>query len=574
MYVGQSIKRREDDRFLTGRGNYVDDINAPNAAYAAFVRSPLAHAQIRKLDTARAKNMPGVLAVITGEDWAAAGLGKAPCISPVNFSDGRKMNTATRPILVAAKVCHVGDPIAAVIAERRWQALDAAEAVEVDYAALPAVTDAGAALTDGAPVLHEALGTNLIFDVEHGDKPATATAFVAAHHIAELDLINNRISANPIEPRCCLGKHDRATDHYTLYTSNQAPHLLRNWLAEDTLFIPEHKLRVVAPDVGGGFGMKLTVYPEEATVLWAAQVVGRPVRWVATRSVSLISDTQGHETTYCQIVADRLRCDIDDVELVFGDTDRLIAGVGTWGSRSLVMAGMALTTAADKIFAKCQQLAAHLLECAEADLDVENGQFTVKGTDHRLSFREVSRAAYHGSNLPEQFEIGLDETVFYEPEAWVFSSSIHLAVVLVDAETGRVTRRDYYAVDDSGRVINPMIVEGQLHGAILQGAGQAMIESCVYDQTTGQLLSGSFMDYGMPRASDRPSFRTDFQETPAPSDPLGAKGAGESGTLGAPPAIVNAVSDALAHMGLNHIDMPLTPDRIWRALKDRPDLRP
>ena len=224
MYVGESIKRREDARFLTGRGTYVDDIDAPNTAYAAIVRSPLAHAQIRKLDAARARNMPGVVAVITGEDWAAAGLGKAPCISPVNFSDGRKMNTATRPILVTDKICHVGDPVAAVIAESRWQALAGAEAVEVDYAALPAVTDTAAALADDAPILHEALGTNLIFDVEHGDKQKTTAAFKAAHHVAKVDLVNNRISANPIEPRCCLGKYDRANGHYTLYTSNQAPH--------------------------------------------------------------------------------------------------------------------------------------------------------------------------------------------------------------------------------------------------------------------------------------------------------------------------------------------------------------
>ena len=378
--------------------------------------------------------MPGVVAVITGEDWAAAGLGKAPCISPVNFSDGRKMNTATRPILVTDKICHVGDPVAAVIAESRWQALAGAEAVEIDYAALPAVTDTAAALADDAPILHEALGTNLIFDVEHGDKQKTTAAFKAAHHVAKVDLVNNRISANPIEPRCCLGKYDRANGHYTLYTSNQAPHLLRaRW-------------RSCAPNSAGcGSGATLPRSPSRSRA----------------------------------------------------------AGVGTWGSRSLVMAGMALTTAADRIFAKCQQLAAHLLECAEADLDVDEGQFTVKVTDRALSFHEVSRAAYHGSNLPDDFEIGLDETVFYEPEAWVFSSSIHLAVVVVDAETGLVTLRDYFAIDDSGRVINPMIVEGQLHGAIAQGAGQALIESCVYDTATGQLLSGSFMDYGMPRARRR-----------------------------------------------------------------------
>jgi carbon-monoxide dehydrogenase large subunit len=276
---------------------------------------------------------------------------------------------------------------------------------------------------------------------------------------------------------------------------------------------------------------------------------------------------QGHETSYCQIVADRLGCRYEDIELVSGDTDRVSEGLGTWGSRSLTMAGIALTQAADKVSDKCRSLAAHLLECATVDIDRQDGDFVVRGTDRRLKFAQVARAAYHGSDLPTDFTLGLEETVFYEPLARNFSSSIHLAVVLVDPETGKVTLRDYAALDDSGRIINPMIVEGQVHGAVVQGVGQALMEECVYDPQTGQLLTGSFMDYAMPRAVDIPSIKSGFQETPAPGNPLGAKGAGESGTIGAPVAVVNAVVDALAPLGIEHVDMPLTPRNLWHAIQ-------
>lgn len=781
MNIGQSIPRREDQRFLTGRGRYVDDVAPANTAYAAFLRSPHPHARIVAIDISRAKRVAGILLVVTGEDWARQGLGGMPCVSPVHFSDGRRMNEATRPILACGKARHVGDTVAAVVAESRHAALEAVEAIDVTYETLPFVTDVVKALEPGAPVVHERFKTNLTFEAVYGDRAKTEQALADSFHVETIDLINNRITANSMEPRTYLGIYDPADDRYTLYSSNQAPHLLRNWLAEESLKIPEHKIRVVAPDLGGGFGMKVTMYPEEPFVLWASKLVARPVRWTSSRSEGLMTDChardhatrcrmgfdcdggitalavdtvasmgayvsafgpsipgvfyarmmsgpytnrnvyvhvrgaytntvpteayrgasrpealyvierllesgarklgidvcemriknfipptkfpyetptgmrydsgnlpglvekvkkladyealraeqararasgvhmgiglasftdfgggapnrvvaafgrrmgsfevgtvrvhpsgkvtilagtqnhgQGHETTYCQIVADRLGVSYEDIELVSGDTDRVAAGLGSWGSRSLTMAGIALTVAADKVQAKCRDLAAHLLECAASDLVQKDGDFIVKGTDKKISFHDVARAAYHGSSFPNGFTIGLDETVFYEPPERNFSSATHLAVVIVDAETGEVTVRNYAAIDDSGRVINPMIVEGQLHGAVAQGFGQAVMEHCVYDRSSGQLLSGSFMDYGMPRATDLPTLKTGFQETLAPGNPLGAKGAGESGTIGAPVAIVNAVLDALAPLGVKRIDMPLTANTVWATIE-------
>ncbi len=780
MYIGESIRRREDLRFLTGRGRYVEDIVLPDTAFLALVRSPHAHARITRIDTAAAEKMPGVLAVITGKQWKDAGLGMLPCMSPVHFSDGRPMNEVVRHVLAVERVRTVGEIVVAIVADDRYQAIEAAEVVKIDYEPLPSVTSPARALAPGAPVLHPQFASNLMFEVEIGNKGQTQAAFARAHHVSELELTNCRITANSMEPRSYLGHYDAATDHYTLYSSTQAPHLIRSWLAEDTLRVPEHKIRVVAPDVGGGFGMKVVLYPEEAIVLWASKLAGRPVRWTATRSEGLLSDAhardhatrcrmafdagaritalevdtiaaigayagtwgpcipgifygrmlsgpyltpavharvrgvytntvcvepyrgasrpealflierlveksaremgldvcelrarnlippdrfpydtptgmqydsgnfpgllekvkalgcydelreeqrrlraqgvhmgiglacftdfgggapnrivaafgrrigsyevgtvrvhpsgkvtllagtlnhgQGHATTYCQIVADRLGIPYDDIELVDGDTDKVPAGLGSWGSRSLTMAGIALTEAADLVTEKCKALAAHILECAVADIERKGSDFVIRGTDRKLTFAQLARASYHGSSFPEGFKLGLEETVFYEPQARNFSSSCHLAVVIVDAATGRVTLRDYVAVDDSGRLINPMIVEGQVHGGAVQGIGQALMEQCVYDDESGQLLTGSFMDYPMPRASDVPSFKSDFQETLAPGNPLGAKGAGESGTIGAPAAVVNAVVDALSTLGVEHIDMPLTARNVWRAI--------
>ena len=780
MYIGEPLKRREDLKFLTGRGCYVGDVNLPDTAQLVLVRSPHAHAKILNIDTSAAEAMPGVLAVITGAQWQAAGLGSLPCLSPVHFSDGRRMNEAVRPVLAIDRVRMVGEAVVAVVAENRYQALDAAEAVVVDYEPLPHVSDAGKAAAPDAPILHEQFKTNVLFEVEIGKRREVEDAFEKAFHITELELTNCRISANPMEPRVYLGHYDATREHYTLYSSNQAPHLIRTQLAEDTLRVPEHKIRVIAPDVGGGFGMKVVLYPEEPLVLWASRLIGRPVRWTATRSESLLTDAhardhvtkcrmafdkdgrivglqvdtvaaiggyvgtwgpsmpgvfygrmmsgpylnknihvhvrgvytntmcvepyrgasrpetlfvierllengaremgidicemrmrnvippeqfpyntptgmrydsgnlpglieklkqhanydalraeqqslkrkgqylgvgiacftdfgggapnrvvaefgrrigsyevgtvrvhpsgkvtllagtlnhgQGHATSYCQIVADRLGIPIEDIELIDGDTDLVTSGLGSWGSRSLTMAGIALTQAADAVVDKCKHLVSHILECSPEDVVRENSDFVIKGTDRKLSFAQVARAAYHGSSFPPNFKLGLDETIFYEPQERNFSSACHLAVVLVDTETGRVTLRDYVAIDDSGRIINPLIVEGQVHGAVAQGVGQALFEECIYEDDSGQLLTGSFMDYAMPRAHDLPSFRTEFQVTLAPGNPLGAKGAGESGTIGAPVAVVNAVIDALSDAGINHIDMPLTTKKVWRAI--------
>ena len=781
MFIGKAVTRREDGRFLTGRGTYVDDVSLADTCHAAFVRSPHAHARILNIDTGRAAAMPGVLAVLTAKDWSAAGLGILPCIVRIASSDGRPMNEATRPALAGDKARHVGDTLAAVIAETRWQAHDAAEAVEVDYEPLPALTDVARALDEGAPIVHEAFATNLAFELDIGDAAATAAGFAAASHVATLELINNRLTANSIEPRAYLGHYDGATEHYTFWSTSQTPHMLRRWIAEHSLKIPEHKLRVIAPDVGGGFGMKVYHYPEEPVVLWASKLLGRPVRWTGTRSEALMTDThgrdhstrarmafaedgrilalevdtmgtlgayatafgalivgaayprvlpgqykipalhcrihgvytnttpmgayrgagrpeaiyvterliengaramgidvcemrarnliqahefphttavnitydcgdypamlekvkaragyedlraeqrqeradgalmgiglaafvdrtgagptrtgikkigefgtwesahirvhpsgkvsvfsgnhshgQGHETVFAQLAADALGLDMDDIEIIEGDTDRVPFGQGSWGSRSIATGGMAILGAAERIIRKGQKLAAHILECAEEDVTYQDGAFAVAGTDRRIAFTEIAKAAYHGGNYPDGFELGLDETVFHDPSDFNYPAGTQLCVVLVDPETGRVQLRDFTSIDDAGRLVNPTIVAGQVHGGLAQGIGQALMEHIIYDAESGQLLTGTFMDYGMPRAADLPTFQLGVHETLSPSNALGVKGIGESGSIGAPAAVANAVVDALWHLGVRHVDMPLTAERVWRAVQ-------
>ena len=692
------------------------------------------------------------------------------------------MNEFTRPALADGRVRHVGDTVAAVIAETREHAEAAAEAVEVVYEPLPSVTNVARSLDAGVPLLHEEAGTNLAFDLALGEADAVAAAMATAAHVTELELVNNRIAANSIEPRAYLASYDETTERYTLWASNQTPHLLRRWIAEHSLFIPEHKLRVVAPDVGGGFGMKVYHYPEEVIVLWASGLVGRPVRWTGTRSEALMTDTQGrdhatrcrlgldnegrivaldvdtigslgayvtafgalitgaayprvltglyripnahcrmravytnttptgayrgagrpegiyvlerllenagremgidvaelrarnliqpddyphdtalglkldsgdfpgllekiktqadydglraeqgnrrygelmigvglsayvdragvgptrtgdktigefgswesasirvhpsakvtvtsgnhshgqgHETVFAQLVADRLQLAFDDINIVEGDTDRIAYGHGTWGSRSAAVGGHAIIKAADRIIEKGKILAAHILECAPADITYEEGHFVVGGTDRRLSFATLAKAAYHGADYPDDFELGLEETAIFDPIAFTYPAGIQLCVVLIDLETGEITLRDYHAVDDVGRRLNPMIVEGQLQGGIVQGLGQALMENVNHDAVSGQLLSGSFMDYAMPRAADLPALQLAELDTLAPSNLLGVKGIGESGTIGAPAAVANAVVDALWHLGVRHIDMPLTAERVWQAIRD------
>ena len=781
-YVGKPLRRREDGRFLRGAGRFVDDVALPGTAWCAFVRSPHGHARIRSIGLDAAQQMPGVLLTLTAEDWQRAGHGELTVVHPMPFSDGRPMNGAPRPAFAHDKVRHVGDVVAAVIAENRLAAEAAAEAVTVDYEPLPAVCDLRAAIAPGAPLVHDRFATNIVFEIERGDRQKTEAALAAAHKIVELHLRNSRLAASPLEPRGYLCNYDAAADRYTLYATSQQPHYLRRWLSRYTLHIPEHKIRVVSPDVGGGFGVKGNFAVEVSTIVWAAQLLRRPVKWVATRSETFLSDAQardhdsiarmgfdadgriaamqvdtlaalggylsnfapsipgnsypqtitglyrtpllhlrvrgvytntvpvdayrgsgrpeatwinerliergaraldidtveirrrnliarddfpypapggrtydsgdppallekllaladypalrreqkglrrrgvlmgiglasfidkagtgpsanlakrgglhggwesaivrvhsdgkvtvlagshahgqGHDITFAQIAADRLGLAIDDISVVEGDTDRIPFGNGTWGARSTSVAGTAIWRACDKIVDKARRIAAEVLECAADDVAYAGGSFRVRGTDRAIGFAAIADLAYHGAKLPTDGAPGLEVTEFYDPPDTNDPQAIHLAVVMVDAETGAVTLRALYGADDCGTVINPMIVEGQVHGGMAQGAGQALLEHVIYDAQSAQLVTGSFTDYAMPRAADLPAFRTGFIATPAPSNPLGVKGGSESGTIGAPAAIGNAVIDALWHLGVRDIALPITPETVWRALRE------
>jgi aerobic carbon-monoxide dehydrogenase large subunit len=779
-YIGQPLRRREDVRFLRGKGLFVDDVAPPGTAWCAFVRSPHGHARIRGISTKSAAGMPGVLLTLTAEDWTRAGHGELTVVHPMPFSDGRPMNNAPRPAFASDKVRHVGDIVVAVVADSRFAAEDAAEAVAVDYEPLPSVCDPRAALALGAPLLHERFGSNIVFDIERGSREKTEAAMAGAAKIVALDLHNSRLAANPLEPRAYLCEYDAAADRYTLYATTQQPHYLRRWLSVYTLHIPEHKIRVVSPDVGGGFGVKGNFAVEVSTIAWAAQLLHRPVRWTATRTDTFLSDAQardhhtharmgfdhdgriiamqvdtlaalggylsnfapsipgnsypqtltglyrtphlhlrvrgvytntvpvdayrgsgrpeatwtnerlieraahelgidavemrkrnligrtdfpypapggrtydsgdppallekllaladypalrkqqtelrrqnilmgiglacfvdkagtgpsanlaqrgglhggwesaivrvhsdgkvtvlagshshgqGHDITFAQITADRLKLDIDDIRLVEGDTDRIPFGNGTWGARSVSVAGTAIYRASDRIVAKARSIAAEALECAEPDIVHERGRFRVHGTDRSIGFATIADLAYHGAKLGDNGTPGLEVTEFYDPPDTNDPQAMHLAVVVVDPDTGAVELRALYGADDCGMIVNPMIVEGQVHGGMAQGVGQALMEHIVYDRD-GQLLTGSFMDYAMPRAADLPAFHTGFIATPAPSNPLGVKGGSESGTIGAPAAIGNAVIDALWHRGVRDIALPITAETVWCALK-------
>jgi carbon-monoxide dehydrogenase large subunit len=780
--VGQSLKRDEDRRFLLGEGQYTDDIHLPGTAYVVFIHSPHAHARIKRIVKDAARGMPGVLAVLSDEDWRAEKLGQIPTLHAVGYHDGRPMNLAGRPVFASGKACYVGDNVACVIGETLSQAMDAAEKVDVEYEPLQAVTDTAGALAVNAPLVHEEFATNEAQEWQVGDRGATTRAFDGAAHIVELDFAHPRITGNPLEPRTYLGQFDAARGIYTLFCAGQMPHWYRQWICRDVLYLPEHKVRIVAPDVGGGFGTKCYLYMEMAVVLWASRIVGRPIKWVPLRNETLATDShardhvtktrmaldhdgrilaieadtvaalgayhnqfasgiacmfypttitglyrtpscfvrvrgvysntapvdayrgsgrpeaaycnerlienaarqigldplelrkanfirreeypwkaptgaiwdtgdplglheklceisryralrteqrelrqrgirmgigsaffvevagsgpsrrhaeiklwaagydsalvrvhtdgrvtifagshshgQGHDITFRQVAADALGIPIEDVALIEGDTDRVPFGSGTWGARSLSTAGMAIYEAGQRIIRKAKRLAAHLLEAAEADIAYEGGKFTALGTDRFIGFRDVAAMAYAGYDYPEGFELGLEETVFFDPVALNFPTAAHLAVVLVDESLGSVTLRDYFAVDDCGRLVNPMIVEGQVHGALTQGIGAALMEQVVYDRQSGQLLTGTFMDYAMPRASDLPSFVTAFQETLNPNNALGVKGGSEAGTIGPPAAIGNAIVDALWDLGVRHVAMPCTPEHVIDAIQN------
>lgn len=785
-FIGKSVKRVEDKRFITGHGNYVDDIILPQQTYAAFVRSPYAHAKIKSVDISAAKAMDGVVAIFTGAD--VANVNGVPCGWQVNFKNGDTMKEPKHPLLVADKARHVGDAVALVIAETREQAVDAAQSVMVDYEEMLAVVDASEAIKKGAPLVHDDAPYNICYDWALGNPVAEIDeAMSKAAHVTTLEFVNQRLIPNAIEPRSYNSSYDPINDKYTLYTSTQNPHVIRLLMCAFVLGIPEHKVRVVAPDVGGGFGSKIFHYTEEALLTWATKKIGRPIKWTAERSESFVLDAhgrdhttkaemgfdkdgkivalrvktlanlgaylstfgscvptylhgtllqglyttpkinvdvtavftnttpvdayrgagrpeatyllerlidlaahemnidpaelrfknfippfdgvnqpgyqtqvalqydsgnyegvlkkgleilgyedfrkaqkeatnngkllgvgfstyieacgiapsavvgslgaraglfevgqvrvqptgkvsvytgshqhgQGHETTFAQVVADKLGIAMEDVEIVHGDTEAVAFGMGTYGSRSIAVGGTAIVKSIDKIIEKGKKIAAHKLEASEGDIDFANGKFTVKGTDKSVAFGDVALTAYVPHHYPAGLEPGLDFSSFYDPVNFTYPFGCHIAVVEVDKETGSVKLKRFIAVDDVGNVINPMIVEGQIHGGVVQGVGQALYEGAEYDQN-GQLTNGSYMDYCMPRADDIPMIETASQVTPCPHNPLGVKGAGEAGTIGAAPAVVNAVIDALWSGGhkVKDIRMPLTSERVWRAMQN------
>jgi len=779
--IGAAVRRKEDYRFITGAGRFTDDINRPKQLYAQIIRSPLPHAAIKSIDTSAAAAAPGVVAVFTGQDMADDGVGSLPCGWGINSKDGSPMVEPGHAPLVVDRVRHVGDQVAVVLAESRGAARDAAELVDVDYDDLPAVTNVAAAGKDGAPQVWDEAANNICFDWEIGDKDATDQAFSAAEHVVSIDLVNNRLIANAMEPRAAIGDYDTGNDEYTLYTTSQNPHVIRLLMGAYVLGIPEHKLRVIAPDVGGGFGSKIFHYAEEAIVTWASRKVGRPVKWTAERSESFVSDAhgrdhvshaelalsadgdflglrvstlanlgaylstfgpsvptylyatllagtyktpaiyaevkgtfthtvpvdayrgagrpeasyllerlvdraarqlgmaptdlrrrnfidkesfpyqtpvaleydigdyetcldtaldmidypgfaerkkasaadgklrgigistyieacgiapsnvagalgaraglyeagtirvnptgsvtvltgshshgQGHETTFAQLVTEALGVDIDAIEVVHGDTGKIPFGMGTYGSRSLAVGGMAIMAALEKIKDKSKKIAAHLLEASADDIEFEDGQLTVAGTDRSVAFGDVALTAYVPHNYPlDELEPGLEETAFYDPKNFTFPAGCHICELEIDPETGHIELQRFVAADDFGRVVNPMIVEGQVHGGLTQGIGQALYEQCVYDDD-GQLLTGSLLDYNLPKADSVPDFEVATHETLCTHNALGVKGAGEAGAIGSTPAVINAVVDALSELGVDDIALPATPERVWQAIQ-------
>jgi carbon-monoxide dehydrogenase large subunit len=765
--VGQPVRRVEDQTLITGKGRYTDDITLPNMAQAYVLRARVAHANIRKIDVSAARTMPGVLLLLTGEDVKADGLGDVPCHAPLNNRDGSPRKDTPRPALAVGKVRHLGQPVALVVAETMEQAQDAAEAIEIDYETLPAVTDARAALEKGAPQLFDGIPGNLVFDWDNdtSDFAATDAAFAKAAHVTTLEIVNNRLVCNSMEPRNAIGDWDDPAQRPVLHTATQGSHIVRDTMAEAVLKLPKEKLRVVTPpNVGGGFGMKAFVYPEQVLVVWAASKLKRPVRWQSDRSEAFLSDNQGRDhitkaelaldangkflgirvllianigaylspagafvptrstdlisglyttpaiainvkgvctntvpvcayrgagrpessylierlvdaaarelnmspdkirrlnlipkkaipytsptkltfdsgefveimdaamenadwkgfkarkkeskkrgklrgigmatytercgggmpesagiefkgdridlvmgnqeygtglvTAYKQMISDRLGVDADRVDVVYGDSDRSPRGL-TGGSRALPVGGSAIHEASLKVIEKGKQIAANLLEASAVDIEYGDGEFRIVGTDRQVDLFDVAKAASDPAKLPPGMTPGLDITHVQTPAGATFPNGCHIAEVEVDPDSGITTILRYTVVDDFGVTINPMMLEGQVHGGVAQGIGQAMLEETVYDDESGQLVTGSFMDYAMPRADHLPNFSFATRNVPCKANPLGVKGAGEAGSVGAPPALINAIVDALHHKGVRHIDMPATPSRVWQAL--------
>ncbi len=774
--IGAPVRRKEDFRFITGHGQYTDDVVRPGETKAVFVRSPHAHAKIKNIDVSAAKKMPGVVDILTGAQLATDKIGNLICGWMIHSKDGTPMKMSAHPALAASKVNCVGDAVAVVIAETTAQGKDAAEKVIVDYEVLKAVIDPAKAQAKDAPQIHADIPNNTIYQWHLGDAKAVAAAFAAAKHVTKIDLVNNRLSPNAMEPRAALAEYDEGTDNLTLWNTSQNPHVARLVIAAFVGMAPEHKLRVIAPDVGGGFGSKIFIYPEEVVCLWAARKVKRPVKWTSDRSEAFLTDAhgrdhvthaelaldangkilalraktianlgaymstfsssvptylyatllsgqynipsiycevdavytntapvdayrgagrpeatfvierlvevsarqlgldpvdlrrrnfitafphqtpvimaydagdynaslkkaleiadvkgfgkrkreaarhgklrgigystyieacgiapsqavgslgagvglwesaevrvnptgsvevltgchahgQGHETTFAQLVSERLGIPFENVSIVHGDTDKVQFGMGTYGSRSGAVGMSAIVKALDKIEAKAKKVAAYVLEAAEGDIEFKDGKFTVAGTDKSAAWGDVALNAYIAHKfVGADLEPGLKETSFYDPTNFTFPAGCHICEVEVDIETGKTEIVNWTAVDDFGTIINPMIVEGQVHGGIAQGVGQAMMEGVVYS-AEGQLVSGSFMDYTMPRAHDLPSFHVGLTETKSPSNPLGIKGCGEAGAIASPAAVINAITDAI---GSEDLAMPATANAVWSALQ-------
>ena len=778
--IGASVRRKEDKRFITGKGRYTDDINRNGQLHAYFIRSDVAHANIKSIDVREAAKSEGVIAIYTGEDIAADGIGGPICGWAPTNRDGSAPKEPAHPLLAVGKVRYVGDHIAVVIANSLSDAQAAAEKVAIDLENLPPVVDPATAINNTQ--IHEEMDDNVYFDWELGDETATADALGGADKVIELTVTNNRVIPNAIEPRAAVAEYDEIEDRYTLYTSSQNPHLTRLVMAAFMMQIPESKLHVVAPDVGGGFGSKIYIYPEEAVCTWAAKKLRKPVKWTADRTQAFLGDAhgrdhinnvklgldknnkivglrvdtianlgaylsafamvtptylhgtllsgcydipaiytnvkgvctttvnvdayrgagrpeatyllertmdyaakqigmdpaefrrinfipkdafpyqtavalqydigdyeapldkamemidyagfearraeaakrgkyrgiglssyieacgiapsavvgalggrvglyesavvrvdptgtisvftgthshgQGHATTFAQIVADKLGVPIESIDIVHGDTDRIPFGMGTYGSRSLAVGGSAISKAVDKVIEKGKIIAAHMMEAAEADLEFKDGKFTVAGTDKEKSFGEIALSAYVPHNFPhDRLEPGLEETAFYDPLNFTYPAGTHICEVEIDPGTGVVDVVDWAACDDFGNLVNPMIVEGQVHGGIAQGVGQALLENAHYDEN-GQLLTASYMDYCMPRADNLPSIKVDYTVTACTHNDLGVKGCGEAGAIASPPAVINAIVDALSVVGVTDMSMPATTEKIWRAIND------
>jgi carbon-monoxide dehydrogenase large subunit len=766
--IGQPVTRKEDARFLTGRGRYVADIDFVRQTHAVLVFSPHAHARIRAIDKTAAERMPGVFAALTGEDWRADGLGTLDPEVMAEDMGGPTGYRTKRPPLAIDCVRYVGERVAVVIGATEAQARDAAELVVVDYDVLPAVVNAEDATRPDAPLLHDGAPNNTSFTMRMGNADAAEAGFARAHHITRLSLYNNRLTAVTMEPRGCIGEYDPGTRRWTLYSSTQNVHGVRQILAHQILRVPESRIRIVARDVGGGFGMKGNIYPEEAIVVWAARRVGRPVKWIPSRSEALLGDYQGrdqnvtaelaldgdgkflalrwtgshnagayiegagivmivfslklastvydipavavtsslvftntaptapyrgagrpeavyimerlvdraaremridpaelrkknlirpeaypyetrtgwiydtgnyaaamakcqaladwdgyaprrarseaagkyrgrsityyvdntgvfnermelrfnpsgeitiiagtlshgqgHETSYAQMVADWLGVPDDKIHLLQADTDEVAIGRGTYASRSMMIGGSALRAAADEVIERGKRFAAHFMEADAADIAFADGAFTIAGTDRSMPIEQVAQMSFIPVGLPSELGVGLQGAGGFSSDMPSFPNGCHICEVEIDPDTGAVELDRYTVVDDCGTVINPLLARGQIMGGVAQGAGQALYEDVVYDRDSGQLLTGSLMDYGVPRADTLPRPTVDFSPVPSTTNPLGAKGVGEGGTVASTPTVMNAILDALAPLGVTDVPMPATPERIWRAMRER-----